>query len=117
MTHRRISWARRAVALAAIVTVGACGDTRLKKLTTGIEKDSVAVVMSADAPYRSQDFLTEGKRWEVLMYSRGDSTAVDTIPWRDLSPVVLTDGKVVGWGWGYWEEQASVLKIPVPPKD
>ena len=115
--RRWIPRARGGVALAAIVSVAACGDTRLKKLTTGIDKDSVAVVMSSDAPYRAQDFLTDGKHWEVLLYARGDSAEADTIVWRKLSPVVMTDGKVVGWGWGYWEEQASMLKIPVPPKD
>lgn len=112
-----ISRARSGAACAAIVIVAACGDRRLKKLSTGIDKDSVTVVMSSDVPYRAQDFLTGGKHWEVLLYARGDTAAVDTIAWRKLSPVVMTDGKVAGWGWGYWEEQASMLNIPVPPKD
>ena len=101
---------------AIVVTVTACGDRRLGKLTEGISKDSVAVVMGTDTPYREEQYLTEGKNWEILMYAREDSPA-DTIPWRKLSPVVLADQKVVGWGWSYWEKEAERLKIPVPADD
>ena len=60
-----------------------------------------------------QQFLTEGRMWEVLLYTR-DNAVADTVAWRELSPVILADGKVTGWGWDYWEDQAENLKIPVP---
>ena len=108
--------ARTAATVVAVLAVAACGDRRLGKLSEGIGKDSVAVVMGTDTPYREQQFLTEGKTWEVLLYSRSNEAA-DSVAWRKLSPVILADGKVVGWGWSYWEKQAETLKIPVPADD
>ncbi|MBK9548308.1 MAG: hypothetical protein IPO52_04150 [Gemmatimonadetes bacterium] len=40
----------------------------------------------------------------------------DSVEWRAMSPVVYADGKVSGWGWNYWEKEAAIQKIPVPPK-
>ena len=109
--------ARTAAVVSAIVVLSACGDRRLGKLTEGIARDSVAVVMGTDAPYREQQFLTEGKLWEVLLYTRDNATPTDSVAWRELSPVVIADGKVTGWGWDYWEDQAEALKIPGPADD
>lgn len=33
-----------------------------------------------------------------------------------MSPVVFAEGKVAGWGWGYWDKEAAILEIPMPPK-
>jgi hypothetical protein len=112
-----------AVALLALV---ACGDSRLGKLTINMPKDSVAIVMGT--PHRTSTYMLSGKVWEFAVYPVGnetptavkvktssgqDSTITDSIPWRKMSPVVMIDGKVVGWGWGWWDKESAKLGIPV----
>ena len=110
-------WTTRAsVALFAVVTLAACGDRRLTKLTLNMPTDSVALVMQAGAPHRTLVYLTAGRQWEVRLYAIGAAATADSIAWRKLSPVVLTDGKVMAWGWGAWDKLAAKLSIPVPPK-
>jgi hypothetical protein len=101
--------------LGLLFVVAACGDGRLKNLSVGIDRDSVGVVMKTDAPTRSETYLVGGKLWEVLLYERKAGAATDSTSARELSPVVLADGHVAGWGWDYWERQASQLKVPVVP--
>lgn len=104
----------RIVTVVAIVGVAACSDARLKKLSVGIEQDSVAAVMGSE-PHRTETYQTQGKFWEVMLYARGDEAPEDSVTWRKLSPVVMADGKLVGWGWDYWQKEAETLNIPVPP--
>lgn len=106
-------WALSALLTAALLTT-ACGDSRLGTLTAGISKDSVAVLMKTNTPHRSQSFLTGGKLWELYLYSRKAAEATDSIAWKDLSPVVFADGRVAGWGWGWWKKQATKLALPQP---
>ncbi len=116
-----------AVALLALV---ACGDARLGKLAVNMTKDSLAAVMKS-APHRTQSLLLQGKVWDVSVYDNGskplppvivktsqgaDSTVSDSIPWRKMSPVVTIDGKVIGWGWGWWDKESAKLGIPLVPK-
>lgn len=111
-------WTSRAVpALLLLVAVTACGDSRLKKLSVGIEKDSVAVLMKTDSPHRTPSYLTGGKLWEVQFYTREPAAITDSVAERKMSPVVFAEGKVTGWGWDYWEKQAKTLNIPVPAKE
>lgn len=94
----------------------ACGDSRLKDLSIGIDRDSVAVVMAGE-PHRSEGYLVDGKFWEIFYYPRGETAAADSIAWREMSPVILADGKVAGWGWDYWEREAERLRVQVPPAE
>lgn len=107
----------RAFAIATLLLgAAACGDSRLKDLSIGIDRDSVAVVMQTDAPHRSESYLLDGKFWEIFYYPRGEAADADSIAWREMSPVVLADGKVAGWGWDYWEREAERMNIPTPPE-
>ena len=119
----------RTIAAVALLALVACGDARLGKLSVNMTKDSLAVIMKS-APHRTQNLLLNGKVWDVSVYdygqkplppmtvktSRGtDSTVADSIPWRKMSPVVTIDGKVVGWGWGWWDKQSAKLGLPLVP--
>jgi len=99
---------------ALLLATAGCGDARLKDLAVGIDRDSLAVVMQTDAPHRSESYLLEGKFWEVFYYAKPGTDAADSIAWRELSPVVVTDGTVAGWGWKYWGAEAERLQVPVP---
>ena len=107
---------RAGMALIGMVALSACGDTRLKKLSVGIEKDSVAVLMKTDSPHTAASYVTGGKLWEIQFYPTKEVALTDSVDWRDMSPVVFAEGKVAGWGWGYWDKEAAVLEIPMPPK-
>ena len=112
----RGSMTRAGAALLTVATLSACGDQRLTKLALNMPADSVAIVMQADAPHRTLSYLTAGRQWEVRLYSKEAAASTDSIAWRTLSPVVLTDGKVMAWGWGAWDKLAAKLSIPVPAK-
>jgi hypothetical protein len=109
--------ARMLPAAALLLALSACGDSRLKDLSLGINRDSVAVVMKTDAPHRSESYLMEGKFWEVLYYAKEGVPAADSVAWRELSPVVIVDGAVAGWGWDYWEREGTRLNAPLAPKE
>jgi hypothetical protein len=102
---------------ALLLVLTACGDARLKDLSLGINRDSVAVIMKTDTPHRSESYLMEGKFWEVLYYAKEGVPAADSVAWRELSPVVIADGGVVGWGWDYWEREGTRLNAPLAPKE
>lgn len=102
---------RSLLILALLVGVAACGDARFKKLSLGIDRDSVAVLMGTDRPDRSAGYLLEGKFWEVFYYAPQGKTLGDSAGVRDYTPVVLTDGSVVGWGWDYWGREADRMRL------
>ncbi len=110
-------WQSRAiVALCGSIILTACGDSRLDKLSANISKDSVAVIMKTDSPHSAASYLTNGQLWEIQFYTRKEVALTDSVDWRDMSPVVFSDGHVAGWGWNYWEKEAATLQIPMPPK-
>lgn len=116
ITVRLRSFAMPAALLALALTSSACGDRRLGKLSAGISRDSVNTIMAGE-PHRVENYLTEGKLWDVLYYARAGTSTADSIEWRKLSPVILADGVLVGWGWSFWDVEAARLKIQVPPKN
>ncbi len=109
--HRNTS--RAAATFAALLLLAGCGDARLDKLALGISKDSADAAIGA-APHRTAGYLTAGKQWEVRFYSRSTANATDSIAWRKMSPVVLINGKVVGWGWSWWKGASKKNGIGMP---
>ncbi len=63
-------------------------------------------------PHRSELYRAGGSDWEVLFYYtsvvRNDGLVTDD----ELTPVVLQDNRLTGWGWDYWAEQVSLFGIP-----
>ena len=119
----------RTLTAVTVLALVACGDSRLSKLSVSMTADSLAQVMGA-APYRTQSIILNGKVWQLSLYDHGakplapiqvktsagsDSTITDSIPWRKMSPVVLIDDKVVGWGWGWWDKQSAKMGMPLAP--
>ena len=47
---------------------------------------------------------TDGVMYEVMFYYTGLERGDNMVSDEELIPVVLTDGQVVGWGWGYLGE-------------
>lgn len=109
----------RPVALIAglsLLGVIGCGgtDPRFKQLSVGISRDSALKVIGVEKPARVDPFLVNGHYFEVLYYAKPG--AQDSVPDRKMSPIVVVDGKLVGWGWKSLDSVAAANKLPVGSK-
>jgi hypothetical protein len=113
-------------ATGAVLATAACSDTRLEKLTTGIGRDSVLAIINEGASgdslarvYRQETYLLPNKKGNaflgnILFYDkRGRKQAEDsTVAANETTPIVLSDGKVIGWGWTFYDSLAKANNIP-----
>jgi hypothetical protein len=113
LVARQIALVRIAVPLSLLAVVAGCGsgDAHLKSLAVGISKDSVVKLMGVEKPQRVDPYLTNGHYIEAMYYRKPGQS--DSVPDRNLSPVVVIDGKLVGWGWKTWDSIAGANKIQV----
>jgi hypothetical protein len=92
--------------------LAACSsDSRLKKLTVGIPKDSALAVMGGE-PARASRYLADGHILEALYFNK-PGAGPDSVPDRKRSPVILVDGVLIAWGWKQWDSIAVANKIVV----
>lgn len=101
------------VAVAGVALLAACTDKRLRKLHAGMSRDSVMAVVSGPPSaddsmpniYRRGQFFTRGQMFEVLMVDFKGRKAPrsfnqpETAKDEELTPLVLSNGKLVAWGW------------------
>ncbi|GAB1342321.1 hypothetical protein [Gemmatimonas sp.] len=121
---------------AAAVLLAACGDSssndvgadKLGVLAEGSPRDSVLLVMGqgpltaqyADSlrlekGFRRENYVIDGQQYEVLYYRELQGNVAEQVQQAKETPVVLKDGKVLGWGWKYFVETAMTdLKLPNP---
>jgi tetratricopeptide (TPR) repeat protein len=52
-------------------------------------------------PYRTQTLEQGGTRYEVLFYYTGGVDPGGMISNQQLTPVIIENGKLAGWGWGH----------------
>ncbi|MFW6088663.1 MAG: DUF3192 domain-containing protein [Gemmatimonadota bacterium] len=74
-------------------------------------------------PHRSETYEGDGSTWEVLYYYthvvRDDGRVTDD----ELTPLVLRDGTLTGWGWTHWaavdgrHDLGAELPDPLPDPD
>lgn len=124
------------IALTSAVTlIAACGDSnsgdvgadKLAPLAEGTPKDSVLLVMGtgpltaqyADTMrlqqgFRRETYLIDGKQYEVLYYRELQGNVAEQVQQAKETPIVLQNGKVLGWGWKYYLESMESLKLPNP---
>jgi Protein of unknown function (DUF3192) len=63
-------------------------------------------------PYRSE--ILRGKNnavFEILFYYTDVKRADDAITDDELTPVILEEGKVVGWGWLFLQDTANTYEL------
>lgn len=133
---RYARFTRAAAALSMGATLAACGeDPRLKELAPGIPQDSVTALLggpSGQAPvsdvtagadtlaniYRKESFMANGTMYDVLYYhASGKKESRDTVPEKELTPIVFEDGKMTGRGWVYWDSVAKSIKVVTRPRE
>jgi hypothetical protein len=125
----------RLVLLAATaLAAGACSDTadvgaaQLEPVTTGMPKDSVLALLGkgpltakfADTlrvtnGFRSSTYLLNGKTYDVLYYRAESGDVAEPVQQDRETPIVLENGKVLGWGWKFYVETAmKSYNLPSP---
>ncbi len=104
--------------LVSLLALSACerADPRLERLAVGIGKDSVTAVMEGEQPKRVDPYLNNGQYIEAMLYPRKGKTDSASFPDRKMTPVVVINGKLAGWGWTYWDSAAAANHISVAPK-
>jgi hypothetical protein len=105
-------------AVLSLLVVSACNkkDERLEKLSKGIGKDSVLAVMGVEKAQRVVPYLASGHYIEAMYFPKPGRTDSASVVLRNMSPVVVIDGKVIGWGWSTWDSVATNNAIQLPPK-
>jgi hypothetical protein len=117
---------RTAGLVLAVVSLAACEDKNIRKLTVGIPRDSVLKVLATGGTgtdstpnvFREERYLHDGHFITLLMYtSTGKEEGRDSIPEGDLIPVVLRDDTLTGWGWEHHDSVARANNIVIKPRD
>ncbi|MCC6318980.1 MAG: hypothetical protein IT361_14975 [Gemmatimonadaceae bacterium] len=118
------------VVLAALglLALTACQDKRLRELDVGISRDS-AIRILADGSlgtadtipniYRHNRYFMQGREFDVYLFdaeNRKAWTDPEVLD-KDLTPVVVVDGKVDGWGWGHMDDVTSKYGIRIRAGD
>lgn len=131
----KTSFVRTSLALGAVLVLAACGDSspdigadKLEPLAEGTPKDSVLLVMGEgpltaqfadtlrlEKGFRRETYLIDGKQYEVLYYRELQGNVAEPVQQAKETPIVLQNGKVLGWGWKYYVKTAMPdLKLPNP---
>lgn len=110
-------------ACATLSGVRAGNRSRLNSLSLGMDKVEVLDVMGTGTkyaqgdritnPYRTEAYQAGGSTWEVLLYYTDIKREDGAITDDELTPIVLKDGKVDGWGWMYWQGIVQKYEIRV----
>jgi hypothetical protein len=111
-------------AFATAAVLGACQDKRVRAVDTGVSKDSTIRLLSGGAGpinadtfphiHRKSAYLINRKMLEVLWFTPTDKMpGKDTLPFSELTPIVLYDNKVIGKGWDFWDSTARANNIAV----
>ena len=105
--------------------------TALNRLSVGMTKDQVLATMGTQTykanigggfaggelitnPYRSETHLAnDGETIEVLMYYTDVKNRDGAITDDELTPVVLKNSLLIGWGWSFWDQSIQKYEIRV----
>jgi len=114
---------RSLVILASLTVLAGCSglsqvraDNRenLNRLSAGMSKQEVLDTMGTETietqgsvitnPYRTEMHRSDGRVVEVLLYYTDIQRKDGAITDNELTPLVLVDGKLDGWGWSHWSD-------------
>lgn len=125
---------RRAVRTATVLVLAACssnseevGEERLKAVRDGMPRDSVMAILGTgpltasyadtlrvDHGFRRSVYFLDGKTIEVLYYREQAGDVTESVEQDTETPIVLADGKAIGWGWEYYVDAMKKYSLPSP---
>ena len=128
--HRFVgSKALTLMALSGAALLAGCKDKRVEQVNAGITRDSLLTVIGKGSPgvdsipnvYRSDRYLIDGKTYEIFFFSGSGKhlfgPVKDTLPWKELTPIVMVDRRVMGKDWAYLDSLSNAHKIPLHKRD
>ena len=108
---------------ATVDSIRADNRQNLIKLSMGMSKAEVLNTMGTKTiwaegttinnPYRSETLQGKDKTLEVLYYYTDIKRADGAITDDELTPIVFDNGKVIGWGWSFLEDNKNKYEIRV----
>lgn len=112
------------IGCASFATVRAENREHLNRLSPGMSKAEVLSVMGTDTrrirggeritnPYRTEFYHGGGSEWEILLYYTDEKRDDNAITDDELTPLVLRDGRLDGWGWSYWQGAIKKYEIRI----
>ena len=130
----KATFVRLAVAVVLLAPASAClsdyeevGADKLEAVHEGMPKDSVMGIMGTgpltasyadtlrvERGFRRSVYFIDGKNYEVLYYRELQGNVAEAVEQVKETPVVLVDGKVLGWGWAFYVEAMEKYKFPSP---
>jgi len=97
----------------------------LGRLSVGMAKPEVLSIMGTETvdvgfgrritnPYRVETMKGKDEQlYEILFYYTDIKKRDDAITDDELTPIVLKDGKVIGYGWSFLNENATRYKYQI----
>jgi len=96
---------------------------KLNQLSAGYTKQEVLNIMGTKTvqaqgsvitnPYRTEMHQANGHVFEVLFYYTDIQKQDGAITDDELTPLIIKDGKLDGWGWSYWNNLINKYEIRV----
>lgn len=69
--------------------------------------------MTINNPYRSEILQGKDKAFEVIYYVTDVKKNDDAVTDDELTPLVFDNGKLIGWGWGFLQDNAQKYEIRI----
>ncbi len=129
----KLSVVRAVLVTTALTVLAACSDNKdvgadlLDDVDEGTPKDTVLALIGTgpltgvyadtariEKGFRRNRYLVDGKLYEVLFYRELQGNVAEPVQQAKETPIVIKDGKVVGWGWRFYVEAMESLKLPSP---
>lgn len=124
----------RFAVLSSAMFLGAClndtkevGADKLEVVHEGMPKDSVMQIIGTgpltglysdtlrlEKGFRRSSYFVDGKTYEVLYYRELQGNVAEPVQQAKETPIVLANGKVLGWGWRFYVDAMEDLKLPSP---
>ncbi|MEK6900816.1 MAG: DUF3192 domain-containing protein [Nanoarchaeota archaeon] len=99
---------------------------RLLSLSPGMSKQEVLSIMGTKTikaraddgsiinnPYRTEMYQSQGHTFELLLYYTDKKHLDYAITDDELTPLIIMDGKLDGWGWSYLDGLVQKYELRV----
>ena len=63
-------------------------------------------------PHRGELYNADGSSWEIFFYYARVRHNDGMVTEDELTPIVLRDDVLIGWGWSLWAEEVQAADIP-----